>query len=595
MVCDDRFSHVKPDRHRAFREKPKTVTKMTLREKKRPKKRFDSTLGYPGEGPARARMPTCALCALGVTCTREQHGHTSRKPKLGAARRIAEKKPEPSNPRYYPCHSGLGCENLDCHYHITARHNLVEARLIDDDGIEAKSMPQGPGAVQVIAGELASPISVKPPRIAAAESALQAGGIPIGDLKQMIGEHLFLLIQARQPMRAAKITGMLLELEPSELFHLLEGREALDKKIVEAIEVLGENKSVIRPSAKPLRAKRTPVDDSSDFHVADKKGGFNDIVVPASAEIKDPLPPTLVVATSPATSTSALAPPLVPKVSFEGKWGDEVDPPTPDPVDDWEPAPNPGALCPAPVDDSEDYQLVEVPLCDDGPKATPLPVALAPVRPLESRTHRRAIFVQSTGQEYEVQGRSLSLARTKFWLRTLFKEKRRMFCRELSNQCERQYKVASNVVVDGFFANTLAWFTGKEASPILDPHGSEQLRLNFFEGVFDLVYIGKVYTKVTDSIMLDPEFCGKRVIGRDGVMNANLASYIGSFIARDFNWALNDSEIYANTVNFCVNRLFLREKDSAMATRGQPIRDPLNGSCPSSKVYLNGGGRKRKV
>ncbi|KAI1314570.1 Protein phosphatase PP2A regulatory subunit B [Mortierella claussenii] len=56
--------------------------------------------------------------------------------------------------------------------------------------------------------------------------------------KQMVGEHLYPKIAARQPGYAGKITGMLLEMDNGELLHLLEDNEALDAKVEEALSVL---------------------------------------------------------------------------------------------------------------------------------------------------------------------------------------------------------------------------------------------------------------------------------------------------------------------------------------------------------------------
>ena len=47
----------------------------------------------------------------------------------------------------------------------------------------------------------------------------------------MLGERLFPLIQHMQPELAGKITGMLLEIDNTELLHMLESRESLKAKV----------------------------------------------------------------------------------------------------------------------------------------------------------------------------------------------------------------------------------------------------------------------------------------------------------------------------------------------------------------------------
>lgn len=58
------------------------------------------------------------------------------------------------------------------------------------------------------------------------------------DQKQMLGERLFPLIQEKHPHAAGKVTGMLLEMDNSEILHLLEDRELLASRIDEAVAVL---------------------------------------------------------------------------------------------------------------------------------------------------------------------------------------------------------------------------------------------------------------------------------------------------------------------------------------------------------------------
>lgn len=54
----------------------------------------------------------------------------------------------------------------------------------------------------------------------------------------MLGESLFPLVEQLECRSAAKITGMLLELEQTEVLHLIESPEALSAKVAEAMEVL---------------------------------------------------------------------------------------------------------------------------------------------------------------------------------------------------------------------------------------------------------------------------------------------------------------------------------------------------------------------
>jgi len=58
------------------------------------------------------------------------------------------------------------------------------------------------------------------------------------DQKQMLGERLFPIIEQMNPAAAGKITGMLLEIDNSELLHMLENRESLKAKVEEAVAVL---------------------------------------------------------------------------------------------------------------------------------------------------------------------------------------------------------------------------------------------------------------------------------------------------------------------------------------------------------------------
>lgn len=69
-------------------------------------------------------------------------------------------------------------------------------------------------------------------------TASMLAAAPPQEQKQMLGERLFPLIQRMYPDLAGKITGMLLEIDNTELLHMLEHNESLKNKVEEAVAVL---------------------------------------------------------------------------------------------------------------------------------------------------------------------------------------------------------------------------------------------------------------------------------------------------------------------------------------------------------------------
>eukprot|EP00747_Dinoflagellata_sp_TGD_P124311 gnl/TRDRNA2_/TRDRNA2_173959_c2_seq79.p1 gnl/TRDRNA2_/TRDRNA2_173959_c2~~gnl/TRDRNA2_/TRDRNA2_173959_c2_seq79.p1 ORF type:complete len:673 (-),score=191.95 gnl/TRDRNA2_/TRDRNA2_173959_c2_seq79:143-1972(-) len=69
-------------------------------------------------------------------------------------------------------------------------------------------------------------------------SAAALAAAPPGIQKQMLGERLFPAISKYQPELAGKITGMMLEMDNSELLMLLESEQQLKLKVDEALRVL---------------------------------------------------------------------------------------------------------------------------------------------------------------------------------------------------------------------------------------------------------------------------------------------------------------------------------------------------------------------
>ncbi|XP_053430658.1 polyadenylate-binding protein 1-like isoform X1 [Nycticebus coucang] len=70
---------------------------------------------------------------------------------------------------------------------------------------------------------------------------------PLHEQKQMIGERLYPLIHEVQSQLAGKITGMLLEIDNSELLLMLESPESLHAKVEEAVAVLQEHQAMEQP------------------------------------------------------------------------------------------------------------------------------------------------------------------------------------------------------------------------------------------------------------------------------------------------------------------------------------------------------------
>ncbi|KAJ4886922.1 hypothetical protein Rs2_26670 [Raphanus sativus] len=58
--------------------------------------------------------------------------------------------------------------------------------------------------------------------------------------RNMIGDFLYRLVEQIEPVFTAKVTGMLLEMDRTLLFWLMESPHALREKVKEAIEVLGD-------------------------------------------------------------------------------------------------------------------------------------------------------------------------------------------------------------------------------------------------------------------------------------------------------------------------------------------------------------------
>jgi polyadenylate-binding protein len=100
--------------------------------------------------------------------------------------------------------------------------------------------PQGPGVQQYSTQQEQAPMPQQSILIQGQEPLTVAmlARATVQEQKQMLGERLFPLISAIHPELAGKITGMLLEMENSEILHMLESQEALRAKVEEAVDVI---------------------------------------------------------------------------------------------------------------------------------------------------------------------------------------------------------------------------------------------------------------------------------------------------------------------------------------------------------------------
>jgi len=90
----------------------------------------------------------------------------------------------------------------------------------------ANNVPLGGGAQEQV------------PQQGTASLAAQLAQASPDQQRIIIGEALYPLVEAVEPAAAAKVTGMLLEMDQSEVLHLIEDQAALNAKVAEAMHVL---------------------------------------------------------------------------------------------------------------------------------------------------------------------------------------------------------------------------------------------------------------------------------------------------------------------------------------------------------------------
>jgi polyadenylate-binding protein len=104
-------------------------------------------------------------------------------------------------------------------------------------------MPGGFGPAPGVAAPVQQPPQQQAPQAPQQQQSLSSilASMSVEQQKNVLGERLYTYISKKHPQEAAKVTGMLLEMDNSEILNLLDSPDLLDGKIDEALEVLSRH------------------------------------------------------------------------------------------------------------------------------------------------------------------------------------------------------------------------------------------------------------------------------------------------------------------------------------------------------------------
>lgn len=155
-----RDGHDKQDRHgskRNFKLKDRLkLARNAVKEDKHNRRKFDSTLGYPGEGPPPSGLEYTKDCEYGNSCIIAGHYHREARPKTGAAKRLEEQKKKrkrkPTRAILCTHASGSTCPDGDEHCHCknqsldsdSTRALVISMQAQDDAKSSERDLSEGP-------------------------------------------------------------------------------------------------------------------------------------------------------------------------------------------------------------------------------------------------------------------------------------------------------------------------------------------------------------------------------------------------------------------------------------------------------------------
>ncbi|XP_021851295.1 polyadenylate-binding protein 2 [Spinacia oleracea] len=117
------------------------------------------------------------------------------------------------------------------------RYRYPPARALPDSPIPGVTGGVLPGVQFDMGGVQMRDAAMSPTVPVGALATLLANATPEHQ-RLLLGENLYPLVEQLEPEMAAKVTGMLLEMDQTEVLHLLESPDALKAKVAEAMEVL---------------------------------------------------------------------------------------------------------------------------------------------------------------------------------------------------------------------------------------------------------------------------------------------------------------------------------------------------------------------
>lgn len=147
------------------------------------------------------------------------------------------------SPRMGARRAGNPQQQMQQHQLMQRNASSLGYRYVSNGRNEPSMVPQGFMGQMMsfpsdVAGMPMSPVDAQRPGSVQTLASALASADPEHQ-HVMLGEHLYPLVERIEHDQAGKVTGMLLEMDQTEVLHLLEAPEALKKKVEEALIVLG--------------------------------------------------------------------------------------------------------------------------------------------------------------------------------------------------------------------------------------------------------------------------------------------------------------------------------------------------------------------